>query len=118
MAVTEIKTNKMLLNSATPFGWTALRSTTDGATVDFTGKGDKVAILVQNASTSTDATLTIKAGNSLQGVNDLEISVEKGTCAAITVDTGAFKNVFGNNTGKAILIGSSTDLKFAVIELP
>ena len=118
MAVTELTTNRMILNSPLPFAWTQLTSTTDGATVDFTGKGDKVAILVHNADSTNDATLTVKAGNSIQGVNDMVKTIAKGSYVAITVDTGAFKNVSGANKGKALLIGSDTDLSFAVIELP
>lgn len=81
--------------------------------------GDKYVIGIQNASQSSgDKTITIKAGNGLQGTNDISLALAQNEIAWVALDSGKFKNVYGENKGKVILTGTSTDLKVKVIELP
>lgn len=81
--------------------------------------GDKYVIGIKNASSSSgDKTITIKAGNGLQGTNDISLALAQNEIAWVALDSGKFKNVYGENKGKVILTGTSTDLKVKVIELP
>jgi hypothetical protein len=80
--------------------------------------GDKYVIGIKNASESAAKTITIKAGNGLQGTNDISLELASGEIAWVALDSGKFKNVYGVNKGKVILTGTSNDLKVKVIELP
>lgn len=92
---------------------------TDGAYFVMAKGGDKYVIGIKNASSSSgDKTITIKAGNGLQGTNDISLALAQNEIAWVALDSGKFKNVYGENKGKVILTGTSTDLKVKVIELP
>lgn len=81
--------------------------------------GDKYVIGIKNAAQSAgNKTITIKAGNGLQGTNDISLELAKDKIAWVVLDSGKFKNVYGVNKGKVILTGTSNDLKVKVIELP
>ena len=90
----------------------------DGAYFVMAKGGDKYVIGIKNASESEAKTITIKAGNGLQGTNDISLELASGEIAWVALDSGKFKNVYGVNKGKVILTGISTDLKVKVIELP
>jgi len=91
----------------------------DGAYFVMAKGGDKYVIGIKNAvSTEANKTITIKAGNGLQGTNDISLALAKDAIAWVVLDSGKFKNVYGVNKGKVILTGSSNDLKVKVIELP
>ena len=66
---------------------------------------DEHAILVVNASAQTD--LTVKAGNGIQGVTDLTLTVPKGV-SLVKLESGRFKNVSGANKGKIIVVSTGT----------
>lgn len=118
MAVTNVEKKNLILNQWSEFDFTAPTSTTDGVAVDLTGKSARTVILLKNEG-SGNATATIKAGNGLQGVQDLAaFTVAANKFAAIQVDSGAFKNVSGAEKGKAKVVCSATTLKVAVVELP
>jgi len=92
---------------------------THGAYFVMAKGGDKYVIGIKNdAQSSGDETITIKAGNGLQGTNDISLELEKGAIAWVALDSGKFKNVYGVNKGKVILTGTSNDLQVKVIELP
>ena len=78
---------------------------------------EKCLILVQNAGAS-DADVTVKAGNGIQGVNDLVHSVAASSFAILAIDSGRFKHVSGEEKGKVIFKGSSADIKIAVFKMP
>lgn len=91
----------------------------DGAYFVMAKGGDKYVIGIKNAVADTgNKTITIKAGNGLQGTNDISLVLAKGEIAWVALDSGKFKNVYGVNKGKVILTGTSNDLKVKVIELP
>lgn len=91
----------------------------DGAYFVMAKGGDKYVIGIKNAvSSEASKTITIKAGNALQGTNDISLALAKDEIAWVVLDSGKFKNVYGENKGKVILTGTSTDLKVKVIELP
>ena len=92
---------------------------TDGAYFVMAKGGDKYVIGIQNASSSTgEKTITIKAGNGLQGTNDISLALAKDAIAWVVLDSGKFKNVYGANKGKVILTGTDNNLQVKVIELP
>lgn len=92
---------------------------TDGAYFVMAKGGDKYVIGIKNDSNSSgNKTITIKAGNGLQGTNDISLALAQNEIAWVALDSGKFKNVYGENKGKVILTGTSADLKVKVIELP
>ena len=78
------------------------------------GKDHKTMILLVNDGGNT-ATATVKAGNGIQGVNDLVVSLDAGKFTFVCLDSGRFKNMSGTDKGKVILTGTA---KVAVFELP
>ena len=91
----------------------------DGAYFVMAKGGDKYVIGIQNAvSSEALKTITIKAGNGLQGTNDISLALAKDEIAWVVLDSGKFKNVYGENKGKVILTGTDANLLVKVIELP
>ena len=90
---------------------------TDGAAFPMSGRDDKTLLLVQNSATS-EGSVTVKAGNGIQGVNDLTVSVPASSTTALVLDSGRYKNVSGADKGKVIVHGSAATIKLAVIVLP
>ncbi len=68
-------------------------------------ESDEKMILVVNATTET--TLTVKAGNGIQGVCDLELTVPVGV-SLVKLESGRFKNVSGENKGKIVVVSAGT----------
>ena len=92
---------------------------THGAYFVMAKGGDKYVIGIKNAvSVSGNKTITIKAGNGLQGTNDISLTLAKDEIAWVALDSGKFKNVYGENKGKVILTGTDNNLQVKVIELP
>lgn len=91
----------------------------DGAYFVMAKGGDKYVIGIKNAiQTEGSKTITIKAGNALQGTNDISLALAKDEIAWVVLDSGKFKNVYGVNKGKVILTGTDNNLQVKVIELP
>ena len=91
----------------------------DGAYFVMAKGGDKYVIGIKNAAQSAaNKTITIKAGNALQGTNDISLTLAKDEIAWVALDSGKFKNVYGENKGKVILTGTDANLQVKVIELP
>ena len=66
---------------------------------------DEHTVLVINAATQTN--LTVKAGNGIQGVTDLVLTVPQGVIL-VKLESGRFKNVSGANKGKVIVVSTGT----------
>lgn len=116
MAVTKITKDTLGLNAWKTITLTTLTSTTDGFEVEWDVHDERTILLVQNTGSSA-ATVTIKAGNGIQGVKDLDAySVAGGAVAAIAIDSGAYKNVTGDSKGKVLVTGSATGLKMGLVE--
>lgn len=92
---------------------TAFSANTD-TPVAWNGNDDHM-ILVLSVTTSA-STITVKAGNSIQGVSDLSFSAPVGT-SLIKLESGRFKNVSGINKGKIVLSSSSANASWGVAEL-
>lgn len=109
---------------------------TYGACFDMDGRDDKYLLLLQNtAASGDDKTVTIKAGNGIQGVNDIaKADLGYGEYTLLALESGRFKNVTENATlkalssataadqisakGKVFITGTSADIKVAVFRLP
>lgn len=92
---------------------------TNGAYFVMAKGGDKYVIGIKNAvQTAVSKTITIKAGNGLQGTNDISLTLAQSEIAWVALDSGKFKNVYGENKGKVILTGTDNNLQVKVIELP
>ena len=91
----------------------AVPNSADGAELAL-GKDHKTMLLLVNDGSGT-ATATVKAGNGIQGVNDLQISLDAGKYTFVCLDSGRFKNMHGADKGKVIIAGTA---KIAVFELP
>lgn len=89
-------------NIATP-ELEALTANTDKA-IEWS-ENDQKMILVVNATAAT--TLTVKAGNSIQGVCDLTLTVPVGV-SLVKLESGRFKNVTGENKGKIVVVSPGT----------
>lgn len=118
MAIKDITLQKVNLNEGKVVTFEAATAAADGYAVDFSAQDERTVFLFQNGGTA-EATVKVKAGNGIQGVTDLDtLSIAAGGVAAFRLDSGAFKQVTGDNKGKAVFIPSATTVKAAVIELP
>lgn len=113
-------------------------SATFGAVFDMSERDEKYLILIKNAcstSGAADKEVCIKAGNGIQGVNDVKkTDLGNGEYTWIQIESGRFKNVTENATlkalssataadqisakGKVFITGSSADIEVAVFKLP
>ena len=112
MAVAEITNVDLVRNEAKELIDAVAVDVTDGARVDYTNRSDgRILLLITNGNASAQ-----KA--TIQGVEDLEISIEANKTVAIVVESGKFMNVSGDNKGYVIIKGESADIKVQAIELP
>lgn len=70
-------------------------------------ESDSKMILVANNSGDSAVSLTVKAGNGIQGVADLTLSLPKGV-SLIKLDSGRYKFVSGDNKGKIVVVSAGT----------
>lgn len=91
---------------------------TDGAEIVWSERDDKYLVLIQNANASGAKNVTIKAGNGIQGVNDITASIAASSYTFVTLESGCFKNVTGSDKGKVVITGDSADIKLAVFKMP
>lgn len=110
MADINVKTTRLDLNEP---GEITFSSATAADTIyfDYDGAGDeKLVMLFKGAGT-----VTISKGNAIQGVVNMVGTAT--TEAAVRVDSGRFKNVFGSYNGK-ITATVSASTQVALIQLP
>jgi hypothetical protein len=118
MAATIIENTVMKHNQAVSMPVAAAVDATDGAVVNFNAADQKILLILQNASTSVPKTATVKAGNGIQGVNDLVITLEASTTKLVSLESGKFMNMKGTAKGKVIVKGSDANVKAACVVLP
>ena len=88
----------------------------EGAALEMKGCDDKYLIVVQNAAEAAK-TVTVKAGNGLQGTADLVHEVAESSTTCVVLESGHYKNVSGADKGKVLITGT-VDIKIAVFRLP
>lgn len=84
----------------------------DNILVAHDGKDEQTTYIVTAAAACN---LTIKAGDSLQGVNDEVIAIEKDKYHVFSIDSGRFKNIRGTNAGNVVMVPSAA-CSIAVVE--
>lgn len=89
----------------------ALTASTDKAIEWKDGDDKMILVIVATAAT----TLTVKAGNGIQGVADKALTVPVGT-SLVKLESGRFKNVSGANKGKIVVQSAGTP-KVGVVAL-
>lgn len=83
------------------------------------GSDEQFVVGAYNSNESNAKTVTIKAGNGLQSeFGDLTFSISAGSIAWVVLSSGRFKNVTGDNKGKIVIEGETTDIQLKVIRLP
>ncbi len=65
-----------------------------------------IVVVTNTGLSATD--LTVKAGNGIQGVNDVTYTVPANSTNIIKLESGRFKNVSGDNKGKIVVISTGT----------
>lgn len=92
---------------------------TAGAFFKVAGRDEQYVIGAKNNNVSAEKTVTIKAGDSIQGAfGDITFALDAGEIAWVVLSSGKFKNVLGANKGEIVITGSSTDIQLKVIRLP
>ena len=120
MARTVIPVHEMdKYNEAYPFDMAAggALDVADGAEIDYSGRDDKMLIMLLN-ETSSPVTVTVKAGNGIQGVCDLTVELASNAMATLALESGRFKNVSGPDKGKVILAASAAGVGVMAFKLP
>ena len=108
MSATAITKTELTRNTATAVPSAATVAKTDGALVTFDKDDQKILLLLKNNITNATHTATIKAGNGLQGVSDLSVTLAASAEKAIVIESGRFKNISGDNKGKVQIVSADT----------
>ena len=108
MAATAITNTVLKRNEAKAMPTAATVAKTDGALVTFDKDDQKILLLLKNNVTNATHTAVIKAGNGLQGVTDLEVTLNAGAEACVVVESGRFMDVSGANKGKVNIVSKDT----------
>ena len=96
-----------------PVGFEFVSGVPEGTPLDFTGRDDKTLILMNN--TGEAGTVTFEKGTGIQGVVDATFDVPAGF-SAVTLDSGFFKKMNGDNKGCVVAKPSAATISFAVVE--
>ena len=116
MAVTKVTPAKMgVPDNLTELAFVEATAQADGFVVDFTEKDENTLLVFENGG--GDGTVTIKAGNGIQGVADLELTVPAGV-HGVVINSGEHKFVSGEHKGNVHIIPSATTIKLGAIVLP
>lgn len=122
MTVAAVTSATITRNAATTMGTFVQCPTNDACTIDATPDDQKICIHLKNAITNATHTAVIDAGNGLQGVADLEITLAASTEKVTVVESGAYKQMSGDNKGKILVRDKSTTntnaISVAAVVLP
>jgi len=127
MAATAITKTVITRNAATNVPTAATVAKTDGALVTFDKDDQKILLLLKNNVSNVTHTAVIKAGNGIQGVSDLEITLTgynttAGNEKAVVIESGRYMDVSGTNKGKVNIVSKDgtdgTQIEVRAIVLP
>ena len=88
-------------NVATPVSLSA----SDKVMVAWDAKDERAMLHFKGGS--SEAKVTIKAGNGVQGCNDIEIIVPASAEVYVPINSGGFKNTYGEDVGFVVLATSA-----------
>ena len=74
--------------------------------LELSERDDKMTLVINNTG-SAATSLTVKAGNGIQGVADLTLTVPVGV-SLVKLESGRFKFVTGDNKGKIVVVSPGT----------
>lgn len=122
MTVAAVTSAECKRNSAVAMGTFVQIPTNDYAAVDCTKADQNIAIHIKNSITNATHTAVIAQGDGLQGVADLEITIGAESEVVAVVESGAFKQMSGDNKGKILIKDKTTTntnaLQVAAVVLP
>lgn len=104
MAIKTIEKGIIALNGALELP-EAVACGSDGAVVEFDTEDRKILLIIGTAEA------TIKAGNGLQGTEDLTVEFTTGKQKAVVVESGRFVNTSGPNKGKILITGATATVQ-------
>lgn len=84
----------------------------DEVIIPFTGKDHQTYII---ATAAAACTLSVKAGNGIQGVTDRDMALTANKYKFFTLDSGYHKNITGENKGNIVIVPSAA-CSIAVVE--
>jgi hypothetical protein len=113
MGATAITKTVITRNAATNVPAAATVAKDDGALVTFDKDDQKILLLLKNNVSNVTHTAVIKAGNGIQGVSDLEITLTgtnttAGNEKAVVIESGRYMDVSGDNKGKVNIVSKDT----------
>ena len=113
MGATAITKTVITRNAATNVPAAATVAKDDGALVTFDKDDQKILLLLKNNVSNVTHTAVIKAGNGIQGVSDLEITLTgtnttAGNEKAVVIESGRYMDVSGSNKGKVNIVSKDT----------
>ena len=113
MGATTITKTVITRNAATNVPTAATVVKDDGALVTFDKDDQKILLLLKNNVSNVTHTAVIKAGNGIQGVSDLEITLTgtnttAGNEKAVVIESGRYMDVSGDNKGKVNIVSKDT----------
>ena len=113
MAATAITKTVVTRNAATNVPTAATVKNLEGALVTFDKDDQKILLLLKNNVSNVTHTAVIKAGNGIQGVSDLEITLTgtdttAGNEVAVVIESGRYMDVSGDNKGKVNIVSKDT----------
>jgi len=117
LSVKELTERNKFLDCGTTAAMATAVDATDGAEFVMKERDDKYLIVVTNAA-SAAKTVTLKAGDGFQAGEDLVHSVPASSFSIISIDSGRYKKLSGEDKGKVLIVGESADIKVAVFRLP
>lgn len=90
----------------------------DGGAEVSMAQDNQCGLLLCFHSAINKGTVTIKAGNGIQGVGDLQFEVVNGKSYYIVPETGRFKNMSGPDKGKIVIESNVEGVKVSAYLLP
>jgi hypothetical protein len=112
MADKKISIVKALRDEANAFEFTSLAAS-DKVIIDWECKDECTMLIFLGGSGAS--TVTMKAGNGIQGVNDIVIEVPASAYVAVPINSGRVKNTYGEDVGNVVLSVSAA-CSLAVVE--
>lgn len=102
---------------------------THGLSVPVGKQDSKVCLLLQNVGVSANAAIKVLAGNGTTKGGAISLTLAKSTVATelaatitpqyvVTLDSALYKHVSGARKGYINIIGATTDVQVAIIQLP
>lgn len=113
MAIKEVGASLLEINDQAEVKFETATSKTDGFGVAFGWQDTKTAVILNNTA-GTPATFTVKA-NEESGAVDFKGEVPANGFVQISLDSNFYKQMYGENKGKIVIIPSETTLKCACV---